>query len=80
MPSSTGTTHAYIKSDVANIEINVPDGVAAKIWLDTDLSVSDVDGSRFPKQGDYYISDNFDTAQNRIYLEIESDIGRVQVK
>jgi len=80
MPSSTGTTHAYIKSDVANIEINVPDGVAAKIWLDADLSVSDVDESRFPKQGDYYISDNFETAQNWIYLEIESDVGRVQVK
>jgi len=80
MPSSTGTTYAYIKSDVANLEVNVPDGVAAKIRLDTDLSASDVDESRFPKQGDYYISDNFDTAQNRIYLEIESDVGRVQVK
>ena len=80
MPSSTGTTYAYIKSDVANVEVTVPDGVAAKIRLDTDLSASDVDESRFPKQGDYYISDNFDTAQNRIYLEIESDVGRVQVK
>ena len=80
MPSSTGTTYAYIKSDVANLEVNVPDGVAAKIRLDTDLSASDVDESRFPKQGDYYISDNFDTAQNQIYLEIESDVGRVQVK
>ena len=26
------------------------------------------------------LSDNFDTAQNRIYLEIDSDVGRVQVK
>jgi len=80
VPSSAGTTYAYIKSDVANLEVNVPDGVAAKIRLDTDLSASDVDENRFPKQGDYYISDNFDTAQNRIYLEIESDVGRVQVK
>ena len=80
MPSSTGTTYVYIKADVANIEVNIPDGVDAKIWVDTDLSAFDVDESRFPKQGDYYISDNFDTAQNRIYLEIDSDVGRVEVK
>jgi len=80
MPSSTGTTHAYIKADVANIEVTIPDGVAAKIQVDIDLSAFDVDESRFPKQGDYYISDHFNTAQNRIYLEIDSDVGRVQVK
>jgi len=80
MPSSSGTTHAYIMADVANMEVNILDGVAAKIRVDTDFSAFDVDESRFPKQGDYYISDNFDTAQNRIYLEIDSDVGRVQVK
>jgi len=80
MPSSADTTHVYIKADVANIELTIPDGVAAKIWADIDLSAFDVDESRFPKQGDYYISDNFDTAQNRIYLEIDCDVGRVQVK
>ena len=80
MPPSTGTTYAYIKADVANLEVNIPDGVAAKIQVDTDLSAFDVDESRFPKQGDYYISDHFDTTQNRIYLEIDCDVGRVQVK
>jgi len=80
MPSSAGTTNIEIEADVANIELTIPDGVAAKIRVDTDLSVFDVDESRFPKQGDYYVSDHFDTAQNRIYLEIDSDVGRVQVK
>ena len=80
IPSSAGATRAYIKADVANIELTIPDGVAAKIRLDTGLSTFDVDESRFPKQGDYYVSDHFDTAQNRIYLEIDSDVGRVQVK
>ncbi len=80
MPSSAGTTDIEIKADVANIEVNIPDGVAAKIRADTDLSAFDVDETRFPKQGDYYISDNFDTAQNRLYLEIDCDVGRVEVK
>jgi len=80
VPSSAGTTDIKIEVDVANIELTIPDEVAAKIWADIDLSAFDVDESRFPKQGDYYISDNFDTAQNRIYLEINCDVGRVQVK
>jgi len=80
MPSSAGTTRVNIKADVANVEVTIPDGVAAKVRVDTDLSAFDVDQSRFPKQGDYYISDNFDTAQNRVYLEIDCDVGRVEVR
>jgi len=80
MPSSTEVVNVYIKIDVANLEITIPDGVAAKIQADTDLSSFDINGNRFQKQGDYYISENFDTAQNRIYLEIDSDVSRVQIK
>jgi len=54
--------------------------ITAKIQMDTTLSVSDVDKNRFPQQGAYYVSDNFDTAQNRIYLIIDCDVGRVQVR
>jgi hypothetical protein len=80
VPSSAGITDIKVEVDVANIELTIPDEVAAKIWADIDLSAFDVDEIRFPKQGDYYISDNFDTAQNRIYLEINCNVGRVQVK
>jgi len=80
MPSSAGTTHAYIKADVANIEVTIPDGVAARFKADVDLGSLEVDESRFPKKGDYYVSLDFESAENRIELEIECDIGRVQVK
>ena len=80
MPSSAGTSNIEIEVDAANIEVIVPDGVAARIQMDTTLSVSDVDKNRFPQQGAYYVSDNFDTAQNRIYLIIDCAVGRVQVR
>ncbi len=80
MPTPTGTTVAYIKADVANTEVNMPEGVPAKIKIDSHLSAFEINRSRFPKQGDYYISDGFDSAQNRIYLEIEGDVGRIAVK
>lgn len=80
MPSSAGTTRAYIEADIANIEVTIPEGVAAKLKVDTDLSAFEVDESRFPKKGDYYISPDFESAENRVELEIDCDIGRVQVK
>ncbi len=80
MPFSGGTTHTYIKADVANVEITIPDEVAARIQVNTDLSVFDIDESRFPQQGDYYMSQDFESAENRIELEIDCDVGRVQVK
>ena len=44
------------------------------------MSVYDIDTSRFPRQGDYYVSPDFETAENRIELAIESDVGRVTVR
>jgi len=80
MPSSAGTTSAYIKADLANLEVTIPDGVAARLEVDTDLTALEVDESRFPRKGDYYISPDFERAENRIELEIDCDLGRVQVK
>jgi len=80
VPSSAGTTNIEVEADVVNMEVNIPDGVAARIQADTGLGAFIVDTTRFPKQGDYYISENFNTAQNRIYLEIDCNVGRVRVK
>jgi len=80
MPSSAGTSYVVIDSDVANLEITIPDGIAAKIHVDANLSVRDIDTSRFPRQGDYYVSPDFETAGNRIELEIQCDLGRVEVR
>ena len=80
MPSSAGATRAYIKADVANVELTIPDGVAARLKADVDLGDLDIDRSRFPRKGDYYMSDGFEVAENRIELELDGDIGRFQVK
>jgi len=80
MPSSVGTSNIEIEADVANIEITIPDGVAAKIKVDTTLGILDVDKSRFPQQGNYYMSRDFENAENRIEMDIDCDVGRVQVR
>ena len=80
MPSSAGTTVAYIKADVVNLEIIIPDGVAFRLKSDVDLSALEVDERRFPVSDGYHISPGFDSAENRIEMRLESNIGRVQVR
>jgi len=80
MPDLIGTTYAYIEADVANVEVTIPDGVAGRLKVDVDLGAFEVDENRFPKKGGYYISPDFESAQNRIELELDCDLGRVQIK
>ena len=80
MPSSAGTTRAYVRADVSNVVIIIPDGVAARLKANVNLAALEVDERRFPKKGDYYISDDFESVENRIELELDCDIGRIEVK
>lgn len=79
MPSST-TVRASIKANVANAEIVIPDGVAARIKASVNLAAFEVNESRFPRRGDYYVSENFDSAQNRVDMTVDCNISRVRIR
>ena len=80
MPFTAGSVHVYINADLSNLEITIPDGVAVKLMADADLSVLKVDENRFPRKGDYYVSQDFASGKNRIEIELDCDLSRVQVK
>lgn len=79
MPAA-GVTSARIKADVTNLEIIIPEGTALSLKADTDLSTLEIAEERFPGNGGYYVSSGFASAGNRIEVELESHIGRVQVR
>ena len=79
-PSLAGTTYIKINANVSNIEVTVPAVVAARIKLDINVTNVDVDRSRFPQSGDYYMSDDFGTSGKQVELEIKCNVGRVQIK
>jgi hypothetical protein len=79
-PSSGGNTSIKIDASAANVEVTIPTGVAARIQLDTSVTVIDIDKSRFPQSGDYYMSPDFGTSGNQVELSIKCNAGRVQVK
>lgn len=79
-PRPSGTVQATIKSNVASTEITIPDDVAARIRIKSSLSTVTVNESRFPKNGDYYVSPNFATAGDRLEIEVDCNVGRFEVK
>ena len=77
---SVGTTSIKIDANAANVEVTIPPGVAARIQLDTNATIIDIDKSRFPQSGDYYMSPGFGTSEKQVELNIKCNAGRVQVK
>ncbi len=80
MPASAGDTSAKIKANVANLQLTIPSGVALNLKADVNLSAFDIDRDRFPGDGRYYASPDFNTAKNRIRLELACTLGRVEIR
>lgn len=76
----SGQTRGSIDTGAAAINVRIPDGVAARISIEGALSTIDVDQSRFPKVGDRYVSPDYESATNRIDLDIESGVSSVDIR
>ena len=79
MPAS-GTVSAFVKADLSTVEITIPEGVAARVKVQADLTPVKLNERRFPRKGDFYVSSDFDTAKNRVELEIDADLSTIEVK
>ncbi|MFH1382378.1 MAG: DUF5668 domain-containing protein [Chloroflexota bacterium] len=80
MPHPSGTATAFIKVNLSNLKITIPENVAVRIKAKMSLGGLTVDEQRFPKSGDYYVSPNYATALNRLDMEIDSSLSRVQIE
>ncbi len=79
LPASAGFTRVRTESGVASVTMQVPAGVAAQIRIKSGLSGISVDTNRFPRQGDLYRSPDYDTAANKVEIEVETGVGSVAV-
>lgn len=75
----TGQFTAKLDVGVGALTVYIPKEMAARIRLQTGLSSRSVSGD-YIRDGDYYISPGYDTAENRVELEIHSGVSRVEVK
>jgi hypothetical protein len=79
-PERAGSTRATIRSGAASVVLRVPAGVAARIHAQGGLASIQVDTQRFPRLGSDYASPDYDTAPNRLDIDVETGVGAVEVK
>jgi len=80
LPANAGHTRVNIGSGAASVTIRVPSGVAARIRAKGGLAVITVDQSRFPRVGNTYLSPDYDTAPNKVDVNVETGVGSVDVR
>ncbi len=78
MPSE-GAIQALIEANAANLEVIIPPEMAARVEAKTNLSLLEIDETRFPREGNYYTSPNFETSRNQLYLKLNCNAGRVRI-
>ena len=79
LPPPNGTLNAVVRANAATLSITIPDGAAARINPSSTVATLSM-SSRFTKNGDYYITDNYDEALDRIELTIDTNVGTVTIK
>ena len=94
LPAHAGQTRATIRCGAASVELRVPPSVAARIHAGGGLASIHVDPLRFLRDasvagsgsggatvgGGDFRSPDYDTAENRIDLDIETGIGSVSIR
>ena len=79
LPANAGRTTAEFSIGAADLDITVPAGVAARIDFEGGVSSLNIDESRFPKQGDRYVSPDFESAANRVTIKIEAGVSDITI-
>lgn len=76
---SQGRIQARIDGGVGETVLRIPAGMAARIRVDGGLRSVSVPGG-YTQRGDAYYTGNFETAENRIDVEVTGGIGVVNVR
>jgi hypothetical protein len=80
LPEQAGYTKAVFHFGSAQIDLHVPQNVAAKINIQGALmNTNGIDKNRFPITADGYCSPDYLTAANKIDILIEAGVGKVVI-
>jgi Domain of unknown function (DUF5668) len=76
-----GVTNVHISSGASTLTLEIPPGVAARIRHRGGLSTLNVDQTRFPASGDdRYQSSDWETAQNKADISLETGVTTIQIQ
>jgi LiaF transmembrane domain/N-terminal domain of toast_rack, DUF2154 len=79
LPAS-GQTRVFVQGMAAGLQIQVPDGVAARIAVESPVADVRIDEARFPRRGGVYQSPDFEGAPNQVDMAITVAAARLDVQ
>lgn len=79
LPQAGGATLMKAQTGAASLTVEVPPRVAARISARMALGSVSVDEVRFPPTASGYASPDYDTAPNRVDIDIEGGVGSVRI-
>ncbi len=68
-----------INSGVSKIDIAIPNNVGTTVYLDTGISLKDFDENFSKQENNVYLSKNYDNAEYRIDIKIDSGISQINI-
>jgi hypothetical protein len=80
LPERAGRSRARVASGMASVSLRVPDGVAAKISVQSGLASISIDQNRFPRTESGYQSADYDRAENAVEIKVETGMGSVDIR
>ena len=80
LPANAGHTHVDLDGGAASVSFTIPEGVAARIQVDSGLSSIDIDRERFPRVGNYYKSADYETAANKVDINADFGAGSLSIR
>jgi predicted membrane protein len=73
-----GQFNVRVKSGIGKAVIEIPAGMAARVRATAGIGNIDVNGD-FQRDGSYYLSRDFDSAQNRVEIDVNGGIGELRI-
>ncbi|MBT3322520.1 MAG: hypothetical protein HN392_09580 [Anaerolineae bacterium] len=80
LPANAGQTHVDLSGGAASILFEIPEGVAARIQVDSGLAAINIDRERFPRVGNFYKSENYETAANKVDINADFGAGSLSIR
>jgi hypothetical protein len=77
---AVGRYRADFDLGAASLDVTIPDGLSARIHVSVGMAGVSVDESRFPRNGSFYQSPDFDSAANSADITIDAGAASIKVR
>ncbi|MDO8688590.1 MAG: DUF5668 domain-containing protein [Dehalococcoidia bacterium] len=79
LPANAGSTNAFVNSGAATVTLEISPEVGARIVSDSGLASINA-SSRFSRAGGVFTTDDYQTAANRLDVELKAGVSTVSIK